>query len=54
MKKNDIHQTPETDCADDAFEVKNAMLVTALLAEANNPKAANSDSGVPKSKSFDQ
>jgi hypothetical protein len=48
MEKNDIHQTPETDCADDAFEVKNAMLVTALLAEANNPIAANSRFRCPK------
>jgi hypothetical protein len=32
MKKNDIHPNQELDCEDDAFEVKNAMLLTALMA----------------------
>jgi hypothetical protein len=39
MKKTDSHQKINPDCDDDAFEVKNAMLMTALLAEADSHKA---------------
>jgi hypothetical protein len=38
MKKTDLRQRTDPNCNDDALEVKNAMLMTALLAEEQNHK----------------
>jgi hypothetical protein len=48
MKKNNLRQKTDPDCDDDAFEVKNAMLMTALQAEANHRKATGVSSDETK------
>jgi hypothetical protein len=43
MKKANTHRKPGLKCEDDALEVKNAMLITALLAEEQNNQSGVED-----------
>lgn len=45
MKKTDLRHNTDSDCEDDAFEVKNAMLMTALLAEEQKKQVPDVNPG---------